>query len=51
MSLRAQRGRNLCFCSSVPNSLMGCGTPIDWCADSSVATAGLADPASISALL
>jgi hypothetical protein len=35
----------------VPNSLRGCGTPIDWCADSSTEIAGLADPASISALL
>ena len=26
--------RNFCFCSSVPNTTSGCGTPIDWCADS-----------------
>ena len=35
----ASRGKNLCFCSSVPNSLSGCGTPIDWCADSSATSA------------
>jgi hypothetical protein len=31
----AQRGRYLCFSSSLPNSLSGCGTPIDWWAESS----------------
>ena len=31
----ARRGKNRCFCSSVPNSLSGCGNPIDWCAESS----------------
>ncbi len=29
----ASRGRYLRFCSSVPNSLSGCGTPMLWCAD------------------
>ena len=28
-------GRYRCFCSWVPNSATGCGTPIDWCADNS----------------
>lgn len=51
MSVRAQRGRNSAFCSSVPNSFSGCGTPIDWCAESSTPTAGQAEPASASALL
>jgi hypothetical protein len=30
----ARRGKNRFFCSSVPNSLSGWGTPIDWCAES-----------------
>ena len=34
MAPAAQRGRYLAFCSTVPNSLSGCGTPMDWCADS-----------------
>ena len=46
----AQRGRNSCFCSAVPTSLTGSGTPIDWCADSSAPRLGCADPTSISAL-
>ena len=29
----ASRGRYLRFCSSVPNSRSGCGTPMLWCAD------------------
>ncbi len=33
----AQRGKNLFFCSSVPKSLSGCGTPMDWCAETSTA--------------
>ena len=45
----ASRGRKRSFCSSVPKSLSGCGTPIDWCAESSAATAGLAEPTSIRA--
>ena len=32
----ARRGRNFFFCSFVPKSLSGCGTPIDWCAERSV---------------
>ena len=39
MAPRASRGRYFCFCASVPNSLSGCGTPIDWCAESSVTRA------------
>ena len=35
----ASRGRKRFFCSSVPNSLRGCGTPIDWWAESSATTA------------
>src|SRR6266705_2067210 len=41
----ARRGRNFFFCSSVPNSLSGCGTPIDWCAESSATSAPLRVPA------
>jgi len=40
ISPRAHRGRNARFCASVPNSRSGCGTPIDWWAESSVAIAG-----------
>ena len=29
MAPLARRGRYFCFCSGVPNSLSGCGTPID----------------------
>ena len=31
----ASRGKKRRFCSSVPNSLSGCGRPMDWCAESS----------------
>ena len=34
----ASRGKNLCFCSGVPNSFNGWGKPMDWCADSSAAS-------------
>ena len=30
----ANRGRYFFFCSAVPNSFSGCGTPMDWCAES-----------------
>ena len=30
----AQRGRKRSFCSGVPTSLTGSGTPMDWCAES-----------------
>ena len=49
--MRAQRGRKASFCSWVPNIFSGCGTPIDWCADSSAPTAGLTLPTMASALL
>ena len=39
------------FCSWVPNNFSGCGTPIDWWAESSTPIAGLAEPARASALL
>ena len=45
----AQRGRNSCFCSSVPNIFTGSGTPIDWCADSRAPRLGCTDPTSIRA--
>ena len=45
----ASRGRNRSFCSGVPNIFSGCGTPIDWCAESSALTAGFTEPTSISA--
>jgi hypothetical protein len=41
----AQRGRYFFFCSSVPNILTGCGTPMDWCAESHVTSAEEAVPA------
>src|SRR5437763_10642413 len=34
MAPLARRGRYFFFCSGVPKSLSGCGTPIDWCAES-----------------
>jgi hypothetical protein len=33
----------------VPKIFSGCGTPIDWCADSSAPIAGLAEPIRVSA--
>ena len=51
ISPRAQRGRYVVFCSGVPKRASGCGTPIDWCADSSAATAGEAEPTIIRARL
>ncbi len=52
MSVRAQRGRRkTSFCSWVPKSFSGCGTPIDWCADSRAPIAGFAEPTRASALL
>lgn len=51
MSVRAQRGRKVSFCSWVPNIFSGCGTPIDWCAESSAPIAGFADPTRARALL
>ena len=50
MAPAAQRGRNASFCSEVPTSLTGSGTPIDWWADSSAPMLGWAELASISAL-
>jgi hypothetical protein len=35
ISPAAQRGRYFFFSASEPNSLSGCGTPIDWWAESS----------------
>ena len=35
MAPAAHRGRYFFFCSGVPKSLSGCGTPIDWCAERS----------------
>ncbi|CAM5706613.1 hypothetical protein SGRIM128S_00652 [Streptomyces griseomycini] len=51
MSVRAQRGRNVSFCSCVPKSFSGCGTPIDWWAESRAPIAGLAEPTRARALL
>lgn len=51
MSVRAHRGRNFSFCSWVPKSFSGWGTPIDWWAESSTPIAGLAEPTRASALL
>ncbi len=31
----ASRGKYFFFCSGVPKSFNGCGTPIDWCAERS----------------
>ena len=46
MSVRAQRGRNRCFCSGVPKRASGWGTPIDWWAETIAPIAGLAEPMS-----
>lgn len=51
MSVRAQRGGKVSFCSRVPKIFSGWGTPIDWCAESSAPMAGLAEPTSARALL
>ena len=45
----AQRGRKACFCSGVPTSLTGSGTPIDWCAESRAPRLGCAEPTSMRA--
>lgn len=45
------RGSHFFFCSSVPYILIGCGTPMDWCADSNVDRVGCIEPASAQALL
>ena len=37
----ATSGSHFCFCSSEPNSISGSATPIDWCAESSVASDGV----------
>ncbi len=51
MSPRAHRGKKLSFWSSLPNIRTGCGTPMDWCADSIAPMAGHADPTRVSARL
>ena len=47
----ATSGSHFCFCSSEPNSISGSATPIDWWAESSVASEECQVPASASALL
>ncbi len=47
----AQRGRNSRFCASVPASLSGSGTPIDWWAESSAPMLGWTLPTRMSARL
>jgi hypothetical protein len=44
ISPRAHRGRNACFCVSVPNSITGCGTPIDWWALASATSDWCTEP-------
>ena len=44
ISPAARRGRYFFFCSGVPNILSGCGTPIDWCADSRTPSAAHGAP-------
>ena len=51
ISLVATRGKKRFFCSSVPNSLSGWGTPIDWWALSRVLRAECAEPAMLRARL
>ncbi len=51
MAVVAQRGRKVSFCSWVPNIFSGCGTPIDWWAESRAPMAGLTEPTRASALL
>ena len=46
MSPAAQRGRYFFFRASEPNSLSGCGTPIDWWADSSAERLPSIEPSS-----
>ena len=46
ISVVATSGRYLRFCSSVPKSISGWATPIDWWALSRVLIAPLTDPAS-----
>ncbi len=51
MWVRATFGSHSRFCSSVPNIRSGSATPIDWCAESSVAIAACHTPAIASARL
>ena len=50
MCVRASFGSHSCFCSSVPKSRSGSGSPIDWCAERSAPSAELHVPASETAL-
>ncbi len=45
----AQRGRKRSFCSFVPTSLTGSGTPIDWWADNRAPREGWTEPTSMRA--
>ena len=47
----ATSGSHFCFCSSEPKPISGSATPIDWWAESSVASAECQVPASTSARL
>ena len=49
ISPRATRGRYFLFCSSVPNKISGCGTPMDWCAEISAVVLPHQLPSSIAA--
>lgn len=51
MSVRASRGRKVSFCSWLPKIFNGCGTPMDWWAESSAPMAGLTEPTRARALL
>ena len=48
---RATSGSHRCFCSSLPNSISGSATPIDWWAESSVESEACQVPASTRARL
>ena len=50
-SFRATSGRYFFFCSAVPKLFTGSGTPIDWCAESSVPMLECQEPASARARL
>ncbi len=45
----AHSGRYFSFCSSVPKAISGCGTPIDWCAESSAVILAHSWPSSMAA--
>ncbi len=45
----AQRGRYSCFCSGVPKTFTGSGTPMDWCAETRAPMLGWTELSNMSA--